>query len=65
MVGRIMISLKKAGGRPQGDWSLTGLSTNGQNVQSDIRFRRPRGGSHGRPNSILLDTIPGSQAATE
>ena len=65
MIGRIMLSLRKAADRPLGDWSIAELSTNDRNIQSSIRFRRPQRSLRRRRDSISLDTISGSQAATQ
>ena len=64
MIGRIMLSLRKAADRPLGNWSLAELSANDRSVQSSIMFRRPRS-LHGRRDSILFDTVSGSQAVTQ
>ena len=41
IVGRIMLSLRKAADVTLGDWSLAELSTNDRSVQSSVRFGRP------------------------
>ena len=65
MIGRIMLSLRKAADRPLGNWSLAELSANDRSVQSSIMFHRPRRSLHRRRDSILFDTVSGSQAATQ
>ena len=55
MISRIMLSLKEAADFEQEDWSLGGLSTNGNDLQS-IKFFRPRVGASSGEDGIPLDT---------
>ena len=65
MVGRIMLSLRKAADRPLGNWSLAEFSANDRNVQSSIRFRCSRRSLPRRRDSILFDTISEPSASTQ
>ena len=61
MVGRIMLSLRKAADMPE-EWTLEELSTNDRN--RSIKFRRPWRSSRARKDSIMLATISTSRTAT-
>ena len=65
MIGRIMLSLRKAADRPLGDRPLVELSVNDRNVKSGMRLRRPRRSSHGQQDSFPLDPIFGSHVAIQ
>ena len=61
MVGRMMLSLRRAADRPLGEKPLAELSANDLSIGGIINSWRPRRNSHAREDIIMLDKISRSQ----
>ena len=64
MIGRIMLSLRKAAGSQQGNWSLAERSTLVP-VLPVMKFQRPRRSLNARKDDVRLEVLSESRTAVE
>ena len=64
MIGRIMLSLRKAAGSQRGNWSLAERSTLVP-VLPVMKFQRPRRSLNARKDDVRLEVLSESRTAVE